>query len=131
MKQVDAAAYVGMCDKTFRKIVMPHIPKIPIFEPKSKNSPVEIFHYDRMDLDSWIDNIKRRKLSDANQKQDNITSHQHNQIKIKKDKNPWQEKQSPDSHYETMSGTLTNRSKGMDDFEKALALTTGKKRNAS
>ncbi|WP_157889384.1 hypothetical protein [Chromobacterium subtsugae] len=63
MKQVDAAAYVGMCDKTFRKIVMPHVPKIPIFEPRSKNSPVEIFHYDRIDLDSWIDDLKRKKLT--------------------------------------------------------------------
>ncbi|WP_245000044.1 hypothetical protein [Chromobacterium violaceum] len=131
MKQVDAAAYVGMCDKTFRKIVMPHVPKIPIFEPKSKNSPVEIFHYDRMDLDTWIDDIKRRKLSYIDHKQDSITNHQHNQIKIKEDKNPWQERQSPASHYETTSGTLTSKSKGMDDFEKALALTTGKKRSVT
>ncbi|WP_241499305.1 hypothetical protein [Chromobacterium sphagni] len=131
MKQVDAAAYVGMCDKTFRKIVMPHVPKIPIFEPKSKNSPVEIFHYDKMDLDSWIDDIKRRKLSDADYKEDNITNHQHNQIKIKKENTSWQEKQSPASHCGTTLGTLTSKSKGMDDFEKALALTTGKKRNVT
>ncbi|MGC0152734.1 hypothetical protein ACPRNU_09785 [Chromobacterium vaccinii] len=131
MKQVDAAAYVGMCDKTFRKIVMPHVPKIPIFESKSTNNPVEIYHYDRIDLDFWIDDLKRRKIDSIDIRTSNAVNHHKKQTNIKSEESSWQEKQYPASHSATTPGTLTNKSKGMDDFAKALALTTGKRRSVT
>ena len=99
----DAPLYLGMDKNRFNREVRPHVTIIPI--------GVHGIAFDRLDLDAWADEHKRRNGRPA-----------------AKRSYPWDQTldESPDSPYEVESGTST-KSSTEDAFAKALAQAISKK----
>ena len=113
----DAPGYLGMCRDEFNKTVRPNVREFPIGK--------QGVAFDRHELDEWADAYITAKAIEKAADQDNNRPRSERQGDTR-----WREKQSPVSTRKVVSGKST-RSSGASDFEKALALVTGKKRSST
>ncbi|WP_254894513.1 hypothetical protein [Chromobacterium haemolyticum] len=143
MKQATAAAYCGMSDKKFRELVLPHLNGLQLFEEKG-GGVRQILHYDRADIDAWIDRRKQELIAQHLQSKEaanepapsvhlqNTPTHNNNDGSGKRPerKTTWHASKSPDSRSARRagSGSLTNKSRESAEFAKALELTTARRR---
>lgn len=104
----DAPAYLGMNRNDFNQLVKPHLTAIP----RGKQGRA----YDRLDLDAWADEDKRRNGRPP-KKTEGTTR--------------WEEKERQVSLSVVNSGTLIRKSKGMDDFVRALDSAMSNKRTST
>jgi predicted DNA-binding transcriptional regulator AlpA len=109
----DAPGYLGMCRDEFNKTVRPNVREFPIGK--------QGVAFDRHELDEWADAYIAAKAIEKAANQDNNRPRSERQGDTR-----WREKQSPGSIRKVVSGRST-KSSGASDFEKALALVTGKK----
>jgi predicted DNA-binding transcriptional regulator AlpA len=109
----DAPGYLGMCRDEFNKTVRPNVREFPIGK--------QGVAFDRHELDEWADAYIAAKAIEKAANQDNNRPRSERQGATR-----WREKQSPASTRKVESGKST-KSSGASDFEKALALVTGKK----
>lgn len=103
----DAPSYLGMDRNRFNVEVRPHITEIPVGK--------QGIAFDRLELDAWVDHYKNRNGRPASPI---------------KGEHPWDANTAPVFATETGSSTSTNRSSD-EQFAKALARATSKKRNSS
>lgn len=109
----DAPGYLGMCKDEFNKTVRPNVREFPIGK--------QGVAFDRHELDEWADAYITAKAIEKAANQDNNRPRSERQGDTR-----WREKQSPASTRKVGSGRSI-KSSGASDFEKALALVTGKK----
>lgn len=102
----DAPFYLGMDKNRFNKEVRPSLTELKIGD--------QGVAFDRLELDAWVDDLKARSSKPS---------------KKPLEKSPCQ-KRHPASQREMTSGTSTKSSKE-NEFTKALARATSKKRNAT
>jgi hypothetical protein len=114
---MDAPGYLGMCRDEFNKTVRPNVREFPIGK--------QGVAFDRIELDEWADAYIESKSIEKAAKQDNNRPRSERQGETKGG-NPCREKRSPVSIRKVESGKSTKCSE-VSDFEKALALVTGKK----
>jgi predicted DNA-binding transcriptional regulator AlpA len=114
---MDAPGYLGMCRDEFNKTVRPNVREFPIGK--------QGVAFDRIELDEWADAYIESKSIEKAAKQDNNRPRSERQGETKGG-NPWREKRSPVSIRKVGPGKSTKCSE-VSDFEKALALVTGKK----
>ena len=103
----DAPMYLGMDRNRFNNEVRPHLTEIPI--------GTQGIAFDRLELDRWVDHYKSRNGRPASPI---------------KGEHPWDANIAPVFATETASGTSKNACLD-DQFAKALAQATSKKRNYS
>jgi predicted DNA-binding transcriptional regulator AlpA len=111
----DAPGYLGMCRDEFNKTVRPNVREFPIGK--------QGVAFDRHELDEWADAYITAKAIEKAANQDNNRPRSERQGDTR-----WREKQSPGSTRKVVSGRSI-KSSGASDFEKALALVTGKKQS--
>jgi predicted DNA-binding transcriptional regulator AlpA len=118
IRVTDAPGYLGMCRDEFNKTVRPNVHEFPIGERG--------VGFDRQELDDWATAYVQAKAIDKSgaSEQQSLRSERLTGV------TPWRENQSLASPKGKASGTLTRKSTEKD-FTKALALVTGKKRNAT
>ncbi|MGE8152476.1 hypothetical protein ACQKP5_14640 [Pseudomonas vancouverensis] len=114
---MDAPGYLGMCPDEINKTVRPNVREFPIGK--------QGVGFDRNELDQWADAYVESKSIEKAVNQDNNHPRSERQGEAKGGK-PWREKRSPISTRRAESGKSTKCSE-VRDFEKALALVTGKK----
>jgi len=105
----NAPAYLGMDRNKFNAQIKPRLTVIEL-GPQSRA-------YDRLDLDAIADEIKSRNGRPPRLQTEGTTI--------------WQGKERQDSSSVVKPGISTSRSKGMDDFAKALATVTTTKRTST
>lgn len=111
----DAPGYLGMCRDEFNKTVRPHVREFPIGK--------QGVAFDRHELDEWADAyITARAIEKAANQDNNRPRSERQGEKL------WREKRLPVSTKKVGSGKSI-RSSGASEFEKALALVTGKKQS--
>ena len=103
IRMKDAPSYLGMNKNHFNKAVRPFLTELRF--------GTQGVAFDRLDLDAWVDDFKRRANTD---KQENTVCQKNHRVSPKG----------------TNSGTSTKSSKEKE-FMKALEQVTSKKRNAS
>jgi predicted DNA-binding transcriptional regulator AlpA len=113
----DAPGYLGMCRDEFNKTVRPNVREFPIGK--------QGVAFDRHELDEWADAYITAKAIEKAANQDNNRPRSERQGDTR-----WREKQSPGSTRKAVSGRSI-KSSGASDFEKALALVTGKKQSST
>ncbi|WP_236535009.1 hypothetical protein [Pseudomonas tremae] len=109
----DAYGYLGMCRDEFNKTVRPNVREFPIGK--------QGVGFDRLELDAWADAYVESKAIEKAANQDNNRPRSE-----RRGDKIWRERQSPASTRKVASGKLT-KSTGGSEFERALALVTGKK----
>ncbi|WP_457967728.1 hypothetical protein M1D68_16190 [Pseudomonas sp. R4-84] len=114
---MDAPGYLGMCRDEFNKTVRPNVREFPIGK--------QGVAFDRIELDQWADAYVESKSIEKAANQDNNRPRSECRGEPTGGK-PWREKRSPASTRKVESGKSTKFSEA-SDFEKALALVTGKK----
>ncbi|CAN7407426.1 hypothetical protein ACFFQ5_02785 [Pseudomonas brassicacearum] len=114
---MDAPGYLGMCRDEFNKTVRPNVREFPIGK--------QGVAFDRIELDQWADAYVESKSIEKAANQDNNRPRSERRGEPTGGK-PWREKRSPASTRKVESGKSTKFSE-VSDFEKALALVTGKK----
>ncbi|MCE0464844.1 hypothetical protein [Pseudomonas uvaldensis] len=114
---MDAPGYLGMCRDEFNKTVRPNVREFPIGK--------QGVAFDRIELDEWADAYVASKSIEKAANQDNNRPCSERQGELKGGK-PWREKRSPVSTRKVESGKSTRFSE-VSDFEKALALVTGRR----
>jgi hypothetical protein len=114
----DAPDYLGMCRDEFNKTVRPFVHEFPIGERG--------VGFDRQQLDDWA---TAYVLAMAIEKP-GVSAQQSPRSERPKGVTPWREKPSLASPKGMASGTSIKRSTE-NDFMKALAQVTGRKRNAT
>jgi hypothetical protein len=118
---MDAPGYLGMCRDEFNKTVRPNVREFPIGK--------QGVAFDRIDLDEWADAYIESKAIEKVANQDNNRPRSERQGEPKGGK-PWRERRSPVSTRKVESGKSIKCSE-VSDFEKALALVTGKKQSST
>jgi predicted DNA-binding transcriptional regulator AlpA len=113
----DAPGYLGMCRDEFNKTVRPNVREFPIGK--------QGVAFDRHELDEWADAYITAKAIEKAANQDNNRPRSERQGDTR-----WREEQSPGSTRRVVSGRSI-KSSGASDFEKALALVTGKKQSST
>ncbi|WP_259697633.1 hypothetical protein [Pseudomonas brassicacearum] len=114
---MDAPGYLGMCRDEFNKTVRPNVREFPIGK--------QGVAFDRIELDEWADAYVESKAIEKTTNQDNNRPRSERQGEPAGGK-PWREKRYPGSTRRVALGRSTKFSEA-SDFEKALALVTGKK----
>lgn len=114
---MDAPGYLGMCRDEFNKTVRPNVREFPIGK--------QGVAFDRIELDEWADAYVESKSIEKAANQDNNRPRSERRGEPTGGK-PWREKRYPASTKKVESGKSTKFSE-VNDFEKALALVTGKK----
>ncbi|MDQ2150099.1 hypothetical protein RBI22_15375 [Alcaligenaceae bacterium C4P045] len=117
-----APAYLGMCRAVFESLVRPHLTELPIGK--------QGIAFDRKELDRWADEYAASARIDkpacaGNDQPRSERRHSTGGTKL------WGVNRLLASPKGVASGTSINRSAGMGDFAKALALVRGKKPSAS
>ncbi|MFC0667075.1 hypothetical protein ACFSKY_22740 [Azotobacter chroococcum] len=118
IRAVDAPAYLGMCRDEFNKTVRPSVREFPIGQRG--------VGFDREELDDWADAYVERAAIDKA----GATGQQSARSERQEGETLWREKRSPASRKGKGSGTSTKRSTE-NEFTKALALVTGRKRKGT
>ncbi|WP_256587586.1 hypothetical protein [Pseudomonas sp. HLS-6] len=111
----EAPGYLGMCRDEFNKTVRPHVQEFPIGK--------QGVAFDRLELDEWADAYVQAKSIEKASVQDNNRPRSE-----RRGDTIWREKRSPVSTRKAVSGKST-KSTGGSEFERALALVTGKKQS--
>jgi hypothetical protein len=112
----DAYGYLGMCRDEFNKTVRPNVREFPIGK--------QGVGFDRLELDAWADAYVESKAIEKAANQDNNRPRSE-----RRGETIWREKQSPVSTRRAVSGKSIRSTEG-SEFERALALVTGKKPNS-
>ncbi|MNZ64680.1 hypothetical protein D3C78_828540 [compost metagenome] len=112
----DAPSYLAMCRDVFNKTVRPHVREFPI--------GIQGVGFDREELDAWADAYVEHTAIAKSGAEGNNVSCSGRQTGEK----AWREKRSQVSTREMEPGTST-RSTEVNDFKKALAQSTGRKRS--
>ncbi|WP_420233223.1 hypothetical protein ACN079_01480 [Pseudomonas sp. ABY48] len=114
---MDAPDYLGMCRDEFNKTVRPNVREL--------SNGKQGVAFDRIELDEWADAYIESKAIEKAANQDNNRPRSECRGEPTGGK-PWREKRYPGSTRRVVSGKSTKFSE-VSDFEKALALVTGKK----
>lgn len=116
-----APAYLGMCRNEFNRTVRPHLREIPIGKQGKA--------FDRIEMDEWATAYANRHDIDKSVHTSNDINRSVERRGNARGKKLWHAKQSRDYSSVTASGTSTNKSKGMDEFAKALAQAASRKQS--
>lgn len=113
----DAPAYLGMCRDEFNKTVRPHVSEFPIGK--------QGVGFDRNELDAWADAyIERASIEKPGAGGKNLSRSERQGNGAL----PWQKPSQGSRSSRTASGKST-KSTEENEFKRALALVTGKRRS--
>lgn len=132
MLMEDAARYCGMGRTLFQELVAPHVPKVKIFKARGGGEvgKQQVWHYDRNDLDAWIDALKASQLEEKVIPITTTNSHNPNREKRPNQGARSWAKNLPASQGEATSGTSTS-STGATSFAAALSKARGQRQKRS
>ena len=117
-----APAYLGMCRNEFNKTVRPFLREIPIGEQGKA--------FDRLELDEWATEYANlHGIDKASGKGNDTRSSVKRDHRAQRGNQLWHVRQSRGSNSAKASGTLISKSKGMDEFAKALTQAAARKQN--
>jgi len=103
LRMRDAPSYLGMSPRTFNTVVRPYVTELPVGDGG--------IGWDRLDLDAWVDEHKRRNGRPAKQLEDT----------------PWERRERRVVSVSAAKSGISRRSSAGDSFAKALELVTSQR----